>query len=198
LKGKVVAELAEAANRGTFDTLLDIVINDDLRTVLWPLPSDSDLKSWQMRAEAWNHPLVLIGGSDAGAHLDRMCGAPYPTSFLADTLRGRQLISLERCVQLMTQAPAQLFGLRDRGEVQEGFHADLVLFDPDSVDSGDVRLLDDLPGGTKRLYADAEGVQRVLVNGTTVVADGKPTGARPGTVLRSDRDTYTVPIPADM
>jgi N-acyl-D-aspartate/D-glutamate deacylase len=198
LKGKVVAELAEAANRGTFDTLLDIVINDDLRTVLWPLPSDSDLKSWQMRAEAWNHPLVLIGGSDAGAHLDRMCGAPYPTSFLADTLRGRQLISLERCVQLMTQAPAQLFGLRDRGEVQEGFHADLVLFDPDSVDSGDVRLLDDLPGGTKRLYADAEGVQRVLVNGTTVVADGKPTGARPGTVLRSGRDTYTVPIPADM
>ena len=91
-----------ATNRGTFDTLLDIVINDDLSTVLWPLPSDSDLKSWQMRAEAWDHPLVMIGGSDAGAHLDRMCGAPYTTSFLADSLRGRQLVSLERCVQLMT------------------------------------------------------------------------------------------------
>ena len=90
-------------------------INDELQTILWPLPSDNDLKSWQMRAEAWDHPLVLVGGSDAGAHLDRMCGAPYTTSFLADTLRGRQLISLERCVQLMTQAPAQLFGLRDRG-----------------------------------------------------------------------------------
>jgi N-acyl-D-aspartate/D-glutamate deacylase len=198
LKGKVVAELAEAANRGTFDTLLDIVINDDLRTVLWPLPSDSDLKSWQMRAEAWNHPLVLIGGSDAGAHLDRMCGAPYPTSFLADTLRGRQLVSLERCVQLMTQAPAQLFGLRDRGELREGFHADLVLFDPQTVDSAEVRLIADLPGGTNRLYAEAQGVHRVIVNGTTVVADGKPTGARPGTVLRSGRDTYTVPIPADL
>jgi N-acyl-D-aspartate/D-glutamate deacylase len=197
LKGRIVADLAEHANRGTFDTLLDIVINDDLRTVLWPLPPDNDLKSWQMRAEAWEHPLVMIGGSDAGAHLDRMCGAPYTTSFLADSLRGRQLVSLERCVQLMTQAPARLFGLRDRGEVREGFRADLVLFDPTTVDTGEVRLVDDLPGGTARLFADAIGVHRVLVNGTTIVHDGSDTGARPGAVLRSGRDTYTVPIPAD-
>jgi N-acyl-D-aspartate/D-glutamate deacylase len=198
LKGRLVADLAERENKGTFDVLLDIVINDDLSTILWPLPSDSDLKSWQMRAEAWDHPLVMIGGSDAGAHLDRMCGAPYTTSFLADTLRGRQLISLERCVQLMTQAPAQLFGLRDRGELREGFHADLVLFDPTTVDTGEVRLLDDLPGGSSRLYADAIGMHRVIVNGTTIVTDGKETGALPGTVLRSGRDSYTVPIPADL
>jgi N-acyl-D-aspartate/D-glutamate deacylase len=197
LKGQVVADLAERANRGTFDTLLDIVINDELKTVLWPLPSDSDLKSWQMRAEAWDHPLVMIGGSDAGAHLDRMCGAPYTTSFLADSLRGRQLVSLERCVQLMTQMPAQLFGLRDRGVVREGNYADLVVFDPDTVATGAVELVDDLPGGTSRLYADAIGVPHVFVNGTAIVADGVATGARPGTVLRSGRDTYTVPIPAD-
>ncbi len=198
LKGHVVSEIAERANRGTFDTLVDIVINDELRTILWPLPSDNDLKSWQMRAEAWDHPLVLIGGSDAGAHLDRMCGAPYTTSFLADTLRGRQLVSLERCVQLMTQAPAQFFGLRERGELREGFHADVVMFDPATVATGDVRLLDDLPGGSARLYADAVGVHRVMVNGTTIVTEGKETGARPGTVLRSGRDTSTVPIPADV
>jgi N-acyl-D-aspartate/D-glutamate deacylase len=197
LKGQIVADIAERQNRGTFDTLLDIVINDELQTVLWPLPSDSDLKSWQMRAEAWEHPLVMIGGSDAGAHLDRMCGAPYTTSFLADSLRGRQLVSLERCVQLMTQMPARLFGLRDRGEVREGNHADLVLFDPASVDTGEVKLVRDLPGGTSRLYADAIGVPHVFVNGTAIVSDGLATGARPGTVMRSGRDTYTVPIPAD-
>jgi N-acyl-D-aspartate/D-glutamate deacylase len=151
-----------------------------------------------MRAEAWDHPLVMIGGSDAGAHLDRMCGAPYTTSFLADTLRGRQLISLERCVQLMTQAPAQLFGLRDRGELRPGAYADVVMFDPESVATGEVQLVDDLPGGERRLYADAIGVQRVMVNGTTIVESGKDTGARPGTVFRSGRDTYTVPIPADL
>jgi N-acyl-D-aspartate/D-glutamate deacylase len=198
LKGRVVSDLAERANKGTFDTLLDVVINDDLQTILWPLPSDSDLKSWQMRAEAWDHPLVLVGGSDAGAHLDRMCGAPYTTSFLADTLRGRQLISLERCVQLMTQAPAQLFGLRDRGELREGYHADVVLFDPEKVATDEVKLVNDLPGGTARLFADAIGVQRVIVNGTTIVNDREQTGALPGQVMRSGRDTYTVPIPADL
>ncbi|HET9730426.1 MAG TPA: amidohydrolase family protein [Acidimicrobiia bacterium] len=198
LKGHVIADLAERDNKGTFDTLLDTVINDELRTVLWPMPADDDLRSWQLRAEAWEHPSVMIGGSDAGAHLDRMCGAPYTTSFLADTLRGRSLVSLERCVQYMTQAPAQLFGLRNRGELREGFHADVVLFDPESVDTGEVRLVDDLPGGSSRLFAEAIGVQRVIVNGATIVADGRETDARPGTVLRSGRDTATVPIPADL
>ncbi|MGQ0826505.1 MAG: N-acyl-D-amino-acid deacylase family protein [Actinomycetota bacterium] len=197
LKGRTIADIAERANRGTFDTLVDVAINDELRTVLWPLPSDNDLKSWQMRAEAWDHPLVMIGGSDAGAHLDRMCGAPYPTTFLADSLRGRQLVSLERCIQLMTQAPAALFGLRDRGVVHEGACADLFVFDPETVATGDVRLLDDLPGGTSRLYAESVGVSRVYVNGIAIVEDGTATDARPGTVLHSGRDTYTVPIPAD-
>jgi N-acyl-D-aspartate/D-glutamate deacylase len=197
LKNKVVANLAKETGKSDFDTLVDTVINDDLRTVLWPLPSDSDPESWKMRAEAWDHPLVMIGGSDAGAHLDRMCGAPYPTKFLGDCLRGRQLVSMERCVQLMTQVPAEVFGLRDRGLVREGYHADLFLFDPETVNTGEVKLVDDLPGGTSRLYADAHGVHRVIVNGTTIVADGVGTDARPGTVLRSGRDTYTVPIPAD-
>jgi N-acyl-D-aspartate/D-glutamate deacylase len=196
LKGKVVANLAEAGNRGTFDTLVDIVLNDELRTVLWPLPPDDDLKSWQLRAEAWEHPLVMLGGSDAGAHLDRMCGAPYTTAFLADVLRGRQLVSLERAIQLITQAPAELFGLRDRGALREGARADVVVFDPATVACDEVRLVDDLPGGASRLYAEAIGVQRVLVNGVTTVSDGKPTSARAGTVLRSGRDTRTVGIPA--
>jgi N-acyl-D-aspartate/D-glutamate deacylase len=71
------------------------------------------------------------------------------------------------------------------------------VFDPEKVATGEVQLLADLPGGSARLYADAIGVHRVMVNGTTIVTDGKETGARPGTVLRSGRDTYTVPIPAD-
>jgi N-acyl-D-aspartate/D-glutamate deacylase len=196
-KGQVVADIARRDGISDFDALVDVVLADDLRTVLWPLPSDDDAKSWEMRAQAWDHPLVMIGGSDAGAHLDRMCGAPYPTSFLADTLRGRRLVSMERCVQLMTQVPAALFGLRDRGLVREGCHADLLVFDPETVATGEVKLVDDLPGGTHRLFADSIGVHRVIVNGTTIVTEGAATGATPGTVLHSGRDTATVPIPAD-
>ncbi len=197
LKGQIVGDIAERENRGSFDVLCDIVINDDLRTVLWPIPPDDDIKSWQLRAQAWNDDRVLVGGSDAGAHLDRMNGAPYTTAFLADCLRGRQLIPMEQAVHLMTQAPAELFGLAERGRVVEGFHADLVVFDPETVGAEAASLVNDLPGGASRLYSPAIGVDRVIVSGRVIVADGVATGERPGKVLRSGTDTVTVPIPAD-
>jgi N-acyl-D-aspartate/D-glutamate deacylase len=196
LKGRSVHDLAQVRGQSSFDTLLDVVLNDELRTILWPIPPDDDEASWRLRAEAWRNPNVLIGGSDAGAHLDRMCGAPYTTAFLADMLRGRRLVPLEEAVHLITQAPAELFGLRDRGVLAEGAHADVVVFDPETIGADEVHLVEDLPGGTGRLFASSIGVHRVLVNGTSVVVDGKTTGDLPGTVLRSGRDTYTVGVPA--
>jgi N-acyl-D-aspartate/D-glutamate deacylase len=80
--------------------------------------------------------------------------------------------------------------------ITEGAHADLVLFDPETVDMEDVTLVADLPGGAARLYAGSTGVDRVYVAGRTIVREGEPTGELPGTVLRSGRDTRTVPVPA--
>ncbi len=134
----------------------------------------------------------MLGGSDAGAHLDRMCGAPYTTRFIGDMLRGRKLVSLEQAVKMITSDPASLFGLRERGLIKEGWHADLVLFDPETIGSEDATMVADLPGGSARLTAGSHGVVRVLVNGVATVVDGKATGATPGTVLRSGRDTATV------
>jgi N-acyl-D-aspartate/D-glutamate deacylase len=197
LKGRVIGEIAAERGVDAFTALVDVAVKDELKTVLWPMQDDNDAETWALRRDVWEDPRVMLGGSDAGAHLDRMCGAPYPTKFLGDCLRGRQLVSMERCIQLMTQIPAELFGLRNRGTIREGNHADLFLFDPETINTGEVKLIDDLPGGTSRLYADAIGVSRVIVNGETVVIEGIATDARPGTVLRSGRDTYTVPIPAD-
>jgi len=193
LSGRQVAEIAaERGDADPFDTLLDIVAADDFRTVLWPMPTDNDPESWAMRRVAWSDPRVMLGGSDAGAHLDRMCGAPYTTRLLADCLRGRKLASLERAVQMLTDEPAQLFGLRDRGRVAEGYHADLVVFDPETVGSGPARLVHDLPGGAARLTAEAEGVVRVYVAGVATVVDNEGTGATPGQIIRSGQDTRTV------
>ena len=192
LSWRDVGSIAEEQDKDPFDTLVDIVLADDLRTVLWPKASDGDDASWALRATVWDDPRAMIGGSDAGAHLDRMCGTNYPTSFLSDCLRRRKLVSMERAIQMMTQAPARLFGLVDRGRVAEGMRADLFVFDPVTVGSEPARLVDDLPGGTNRLVADATGVVRVLVNGVETVVDGKATGATPGTLLRSGRDTETV------
>jgi N-acyl-D-aspartate/D-glutamate deacylase len=102
------------------------------------------------------------------------------------------LLPLERAVQLMTDEPARLFGLRDRGRLVPGAFADVVLFDPATVDAGEPTLVHDLPGASPRLVAAAVGVEHVLVNGVETMRTGEPTGARPGTVLRSGRDTATV------
>ncbi len=192
LSGRIVREIAAERGVDPFDALLDIVIADDLRTILWPIPQDGDAQSWELRRSLWEDPRAMLGGSDAGAHRDRMCGAPYTTRFLGDCLRGRKLVPLERAVQMLTDQPARLFGLRDRGRIAEGMLADVVVFDPETIGAAHARLVDDLPGGTARLTAEAQGVVRVLVNGVVTNADGTATGATPGTLLRAGRDTETV------
>ena len=195
LAGRKVRDIAaERGDAEPFDTLIDIVIADDLRTVLWPSAPDDDDAHWNMRRELWDDPDVILGGSDAGAHLDRMCGGSYPTRLLADSLRGRKLLSLERAVQALTDVPARHLGLRDRGQVQEGWIADLVVFDPTTIDTATPTIAHDLPGGSPRMHADSVGIVRVFVGGVVTVADGASTGARPGAVLRSGRDTDTVTV----
>ncbi|MBO8199743.1 D-aminoacylase [Streptomyces smyrnaeus] len=192
LTGRVVADIAAERGQDPFACLVDICAEDDLRTVLWPMPTDNDPASWQLRRQTWEHQDVMLGGSDAGAHLDRMCGAPYTTRFLGDCLRGRKLVGLEHAVRMLTDEPARLFGLRERGRVREGWHADLVLFDPERIDAGQARLVHDLPGDSPRLDSRAVGIVGVWVNGVETIRDDRVTGAVPGKILRSGRDTETV------
>jgi N-acyl-D-aspartate/D-glutamate deacylase len=192
LTGQVVKDIAARRRQEPFECLVEICAHDDLRTVLWPMPTDNDTDSWTLRAETWQHPDVMLGGSDAGAHLDRMCGAPYTTRFLGDCLRGRKLTTLEAAVKMLTDDPARLFGLRERGRIAEGFHADLVLFDPERIDAGKATLVHDLPGDSPRLDSKAIGITAVWVNGVESIRGDVVTGAVPGKVLRSGRDTQTV------
>ena len=192
LSGRRVADIAAERGTSEFGTFLDISLADGLQTIWWPTPQDDDDESWRMRAELWFDGRAMIGGSDAGAHLDRMCGAPYPTRWIADCLRGRKLATVEQAVKMMTADPAGLFGLKDRGTLTVGAHADVVVLDPDAVDAGPAKLVNDLPGDSGRLVADSNGVERVLCNGVAIVEHGAATGAVPGTLLRSGRDTETV------
>ncbi len=192
-EGRLVGEIAGPRGEDPFDTLLDIVIADGLATGLRPAFRD-DPKAWDLKLEVWRDPRTIVGGSDAGAHLDMMCGAVYSTAMLAG-VRDKGGITLEEAVQLLTDAPARFYGLRDRGRVQAGSCADLVVFDPATIGHGPERTREDLPGGAWRLYAESTGVERVYVNGVAVVDGGRITGATPGTLLRSGRDTETVSVP---
>jgi len=193
-EGRTIGEILGARGDGAdpFDVLLDIVVADELRTGLRPSGLRDSAEDWALRADVWSDPRAVVGGSDAGAHLDMMCGAIYSTALLSHGVRDFGVLALEEAVRLLTDVPARLYGLRERGRIAPGFAADLVLFDPATVGYQPERMRYDLPGGAWRLHSEATGIDRVLVNGVTVVADGSPTGATPGTLLRAGRDTDTV------
>jgi N-acyl-D-aspartate/D-glutamate deacylase len=193
-EGRSVGEVAAQRGQEPFDALLDIVIADHLRTGLRPPIPESE-EDWTLKADVWRDRRTVVGGSDAGAHLDVMCGAIYSTSLLGEGVRKRHLLSWEEAVHQLTEVPARLYGLRDRGRLTPGSFADMVIFDPERVGQLPERTRADLPGGASRLYAEAEGIEHVLVNGTGIVRAGTFTGALPGAVLRSGRDTDTVTVP---
>jgi N-acyl-D-aspartate/D-glutamate deacylase len=118
-----------------------------------------------------------------------MCGARYTTDLLANGVRKFGALTIEQAVRLLTDAPARLFGLRERGRLTEGWWGDIVVFDPDTVAPEPIVEVADLPGGCERLTAAAVGIDHVLVNGTEIVRGGVLTGAEPGTLMRSGRDT---------
>jgi N-acyl-D-aspartate/D-glutamate deacylase len=192
LEGRTIAEITAERGGDPFDVLCDVVVADGLRTGLRPYPVRETRAEWALRAEVWRDPRVVIGGSDAGAHLDMMCGAIYSTALLAHGVREFGVIGLEEAIAQLTAVPADLYGLVDRGRIAPGAHADLVVFDPERVAYGPERTRTDLPGGAWRLVAEATGVHRVYVGGTAVVVDDALTGATPGAVLRAGRDTVTV------
>ena len=192
--GRSVGAVAAELGKEPFDALLDVVLADGLRTGISPPAAPTSEADWELKTQVWRDPRAIIGGSDAGAHLDMMCGAVYSTEVLAGVRRFTGF-SLEEAVQQLTDVPARFYGLRDRGRIESGCWADLVVFDPDRVGPGPERTRDDLPGGASRLYAEATGVEHVLVNGTEIVRAGEFTGRTPGAVLRSGRDTATVTVP---
>lgn len=189
LAGRSVGDVAAARGMDPFDVLCEIVVVDGLRTGLVPPRYGESDADWAARAEVMAEPDVVVGGSDAGAHADMMCGTVYTTTLLGEAVRDRGLLTLEAAVRLLSDVPARLYGLRGRGRITDGAIADLVLFDPETVAPEPERTVDDLPGGASRLYAGAVGVPHVLVGGVAVVRDGLPTGALAGTLLRSGRDT---------
>jgi N-acyl-D-aspartate/D-glutamate deacylase len=193
-EGRAIGEVAAERGQTPFDALCDIAVADDLRTVFSPPEFGNDRSDWEARAAVWRDGRAVIGASDAGAHLDLLATFNYTTTTLARAVREHEVVPLEEAVQLMTDVPARLYGLRDRGRIATGAHADIVIFDPATVAPGPVSTRADLPTGAARVYGEAEGIDAVVVNGDVIVERGEFTDARPGTLLRSGRDTQTPPL----
>jgi len=176
-------ELATARGTNPFDLLLDLALDDEMATRFRiVLENDGDDELADLLADK----RTLLGLSDAGAHASQLCDACYSTHLLGHWVRERKALSLEDAVWRLTGHPHQAFRIAERGLVQEGFHADLVAFDPDTVGCTPVERVQDQPGGADRLVVDSTGVTHTWVNGVATRRDGTDVpDARPGRLLRS-------------
>ena len=191
-EGRLVADIAAEENKRPFDALLDIVCADELRTIFTNIPPVDSVADWELKRRVWRDGRALIGASDAGAHLDFIDTFKLQAWFLQRVVDELQLVPLEEAIHYFTDAPARLYGLRGRGRLAPGYHADVVVFDPQTVGCEPVALRFDLPGDAGRLFARSTGFDHVFVNGIQVLEAGHTIeDRRPGKVLRSGADTFT-------
>jgi N-acyl-D-aspartate/D-glutamate deacylase len=183
LVGQSVAQIAQQRGKDALDTFLDLAIEDDLNLLYtYELFNANEDRIPELITD----PRVMVGLSDGGAHVDMLCDAGYCTYMLGTWVRDRQVITLEHAVKRLTSEPAAFFGITQRGVLKKGLAADFAIFDLQTIGSKKRgEMINDLPGGGKRLVMPAQGVQYTVVNGSVLYDGGKHTGAMPGQVLRS-------------
>jgi N-acyl-D-aspartate/D-glutamate deacylase len=179
-----VADIAALRGCDEVDTLLDLALESDLGCQYGiPIMNYDEAVVGRLL----RHPAGIIALSDAGAHVDTLADQGFTTSLLSQWVRDRAAFSLEEAVRLVTSVPAALYGIADRGEIREGWAADLVLFDVGAIGLERTEMVSDLPGGAQRLIQRPVGIHHVLVNGEPIVDGGRQTEARSGRVLRGGR-----------
>ena len=130
------------------------------------------------------HPRTVVTFSDSGAHVSQIMDASLQTHLLSHWVRAKQAFTLEQAVRMLSFVPATQWGFADRGLIREGTAADLLVFDPETIALEMPEVVRDLPAGARRLVQRSRGIAATIVNGETVLRDGKPTGALPGQLLR--------------
>jgi N-acyl-D-aspartate/D-glutamate deacylase len=181
LEKKSVQEIARAQGKDGLDCFLDLSLEEDLETRFVHTNTQGDPAAV---CEILKHPSVMIGQSDAGAHMSYDARFGYATAFLGRWVRDCGIMNLEEAVSKLTFRVASIFGLNDRGLLRPGMAADIAVFDPATVNTLEPEYVQDLPGNETRMIQKAVGVPYTVVNGELVIENGAPSGALPGKVLR--------------
>jgi N-acyl-D-amino-acid deacylase len=186
LEGKTVRDIAMAQGKDGLDCFLDISLEEDLETRFVHTNTQGEPGAV---CEILKHRVVMIGQSDAGAHMGYDARFGYCTAFLGRWVRDHAIMDLEEAVSKLTFRVASIFGLGDRGLIRPGFAADMAIFDPATINTLEPEYVQDLPGNETRMIQRAVGIHHTVVNGEVVIENGAATGAYPGQVLRPTRWT---------
>jgi N-acyl-D-aspartate/D-glutamate deacylase len=184
LAGKHLEQIAKAQGKHPLDTFLDLAVEENLDTVFSLGEINMDTEAV---AQILGSPYAVVGLSDGGAHVQFHSNVSNPTRLLGYWVREKQIMSLEHAVRRLTYDSATAFGIYDRGLVQPGMAADLVVFDPDTVAPIKEDVVHDFPANGWRMRELAEGIHYTVVNGEVLLEKGQHTGSYPGRVIRNAR-----------
>jgi len=166
-----LVDIAKERGEHPFDTMVALSLEENLETRFRFIQANDDEEGIEYLLQ---QEQMAMGLSDAGAHVGMLCDAPLPTDLLGNWVRERGVIPLEKAVHKLTGEPASIFRFEDRGVLRAGAHADVCVFDPNEVDPGKIRRVQDFPAGSDRLTADSpSGIRHVLVNGTPISENGE-------------------------
>ncbi len=182
LPNPTVAEVAERRGVDPVEAMIDIALERDFEVFFLQklVPQDDEMLLRLMK-----HPRTAMCFSDSGAHVSQVFDSSIYSHLLAYWVREREELTLEEAVQMVTSRPADIWRLRDRGRLARGYAADITVFDPETVAPLMPRVVDDLPGGAKRIEQRAVGYAATIVNGEILTRHGEATEARPGRLLRA-------------
>jgi N-acyl-D-amino-acid deacylase len=184
LRGQNIAEIARAQSKEPVDAFLDLAVEEELATVFSLGEINMDTEAV---AQILGSPYAVVGLSDGGAHVQFHSNVSNPTRLLGYWVREKRIMSLEHAVRRLTFDSATAFGIYDRGLLQPGMAADLVVFDPDTVRPVAEDVVHDFPSNGWRMRELAEGIHYTVVNGEVLLEKGTHTGSHPGRVLHNAR-----------
>jgi len=176
-----VAEIARASGKDPVDVIIDLALEKHLKQFfLQPLANENQSDVLEMM----RHPRSVVTFSDSGAHVSQIMDSSLQSHVLSYWVREKQALTLEEAIRMLTFVPASYWGLPGRGLLREGWAADVIVFNPDTVTPMMPELDHDLPAGARRLKQKAAGMLATVVNGEVVLRNNEPTGALPGRLLR--------------
>lgn len=178
---KNLQKLADEAGKDPVEVYVDRLIESEGKE-LWNLWAFGGALQNQ-----WNYmrlPYVIPMLGDAGAHVGQFTDADSPTFLLGELTRDRGVYTLQEAVRRISGQSAEVLGLKKRGEVREGWHADLNVIDYDELKSCHPEYVNDFPHNGGRLVVKSKGYDATIVAGQVVIENGEYTGSRPGEVIR--------------
>ena len=176
-----LADLAQSRGVSPAEAMIDIALESDLKAFFrQPLANENQDDALALM----RHPDSCVTFSDSGAHVSQIMDSSLQTHLLSHWVRQEEAFTLEQAIRMITYDTATRWGFHDRGLLREGMAADIVVLDPAKVGAEMPVVVNDLPGGAKRLKQFSTGIKATVVGGQTVLKDNQHTGALPGQLLR--------------